>query len=86
MAEEKIIHVPRSDVDGQFVLLRVMRRGVDGTLNLKIEATEGETPYFLRCKQLCPTPTSLQTTGPRNWKLIITSPSKAVSSLVLMLR
>lgn len=44
MASEHILRVPRSDGEGDFVLVNVASNG-DHPLDVKILATEGENPY-----------------------------------------
>lgn len=44
MATEHILRVPRSDSEGDFVLVNVSSNG-KSPLDLKLLATEGESPY-----------------------------------------
>ena len=45
MAAAQVLRVPRSDSEGDFVLVNVSSNG-SKPLDLKIEATEGESPYI----------------------------------------
>ena len=44
MATEHILYVPRSDNNEEYVLVSVSSRG-SSSLDLKLLATEGESPY-----------------------------------------
>ena len=45
MASEHILRIPRSDSDGEFVIVNVTANG-SSPLDLKLLATEGESPYI----------------------------------------
>lgn len=45
MTTEYILRVPRSDSEGDFVLVNVTSNG-KSALDLKLLATEGESPYI----------------------------------------
>jgi len=45
MATERILQVPRSDSEGNFILINVISNG-KYPLDLKLLATEGESPYI----------------------------------------
>ena len=47
MATEHILHVSRSDSDGEHVLVNVSSTG-SSALDLKLLATEGESPYIAK--------------------------------------
>ena len=49
MAVEHILRIPRSDSEGDFVLVNVSSNG-PGPLDLKLLATEGESPYVAESK------------------------------------
>lgn len=49
MASEKILRIARSDSEGDYVLVNVSSNGAS-PVDLKLLATEGESPYILKCK------------------------------------
>ncbi len=47
MASEHVLQIPRSDSEGNFVLVNVASNG-SSPLDLNLLATEGESPYVTR--------------------------------------
>jgi len=45
MAPEHILRLPRSDSEGDYVLVNIMSNGAS-PLDLRLLATEGESPYI----------------------------------------
>ena len=55
MASDHVLRIPRSDNDGDFVLVNVTSSAGPSELDLRLLATEGESPYTLDCKShRCP--------------------------------
>lgn len=46
MASEQILRIARSDSEGDYILVNVASNGASA-LDLKLLATEGESPYIL---------------------------------------
>ena len=52
MAAEYVLRISRSDNEGEYVLVNVTSPAGSSTPDLKLLATEGESPYVLNCKSL----------------------------------
>lgn len=52
MPSSHIIHIPRTDAEGAFILGEVTSSGGSKPLNLKIDATEGDAAYSVKRKPL----------------------------------
>lgn len=50
MPSSHIIHVPRTDAEGAFILGEVTSSGGSKPLNLRIDATEGDAAYSVKRK------------------------------------
>lgn len=50
MASYHVLRIPRSDDEGDFVLVNVTPSADPSALDLRLLATEGESPYILDCK------------------------------------
>ncbi len=50
MSSEYVLRLPRTDSEGEYVLVNVLPLGGASTLDLRLLATEGESPYILNCK------------------------------------
>lgn len=50
MPTSHIIHIPRTDAEGAFILGEVTSSGGSKPLNLKIDATEGDAAYSVKRK------------------------------------
>lgn len=50
MASDHVLRIPRSDNEGDFVLVNITSSVGPSALDLKLLATEGESPYILDCK------------------------------------
>jgi hypothetical protein len=50
MADPLVLRLPRTDVDGDFVLVNVLQSGPD-PLDLKLIATDGEAPFVRHIRQ-----------------------------------
>ncbi|KAK1832741.1 hypothetical protein QBC39DRAFT_67184 [Podospora conica] len=75
MPSSHIIHIPRTDAEGTFVLGEVTSSGGSKPLNLTIVATEGEAAYSvkLRHDKITTHLTSSAPCSPAEWESILTS-------------
>ena len=58
MEAEHILRVPRSDNEGDYVLINVTSKGKN-LLDLKLLATEGEAPYIAESESAWPSSSTL---------------------------
>ncbi|MDI1487828.1 MAG: hypothetical protein OHK93_007101 [Ramalina farinacea] len=72
MAAAQVLRVPRIDSEGDFVLVNVSSNG-SKPLDLKIEATEGESPYITTIKQsrISQFRDSKNSLDDRSWELLL---------------
>ena len=50
MASDHVLRISRSDNEGEYVLVNVTSSAGSPALDLRLLATEGESPYILDCK------------------------------------
>lgn len=77
MAALRVLKVPQSDDDKQFVLLQASSSGKK-PLDLKLIGTEGEAPYVVKSRS------SLLSPNPKSLHLKLTNPVSQSSMIVFL--